>query len=83
VLAPTVQPSEIDMAFRHPLLILLLLGALAFAAVPSYELVSRRPEARAVLADAERQVAGLDPRLVPWQPIADQARAAVASESRP
>lgn len=37
----------------------------------------RRPEARAVLEDAERRVAAADPRAVAWQPIAEQARAAV------
>jgi protein O-mannosyl-transferase len=43
----------------------------------------RGPEARAVLADAERQVAGLAPRVVPWRPIAEQARAAVRAEAKP
>jgi protein O-mannosyl-transferase len=43
----------------------------------------RRPEARAVLADAERRVAGLDPCLVSWRPIAEQARAAVAAATTP
>jgi len=37
----------------------------------------RGPEARAVLADAERQVAAVDSRAVTWRPIAEQARAAV------
>jgi len=37
----------------------------------------RRPEARAVLADAERRVEAAGPRAVGWQPIAEQARAAV------
>jgi protein O-mannosyl-transferase len=43
----------------------------------------RAPEARAVLADAERQVAGLDPRVASWRPVADQARAAVRAEAKP
>jgi protein O-mannosyl-transferase len=43
----------------------------------------RAPEARTVLSDAERQVAGLDPRGVSWRPIADQARAAVRAEAKP
>jgi len=37
----------------------------------------RGPEARAVLADAERQVGAVDSRAVTWRPIAEQARAAV------
>jgi Flp pilus assembly protein TadD len=42
----------------------------------------RLAEARAELADAERAIAGADPRLASWRPIAEQARVAVG-ESRP
>jgi protein O-mannosyl-transferase len=61
------EPWRVETRFFHAL-------ALARA--------GRQAEARAVLADAERAVAGADPQLASWRPIAEQARMAVGETRR-
>ena len=61
------EPWRLETRFFHAL-------ALARA--------GRQAEARAALADAERAVAGADPQLASWRPIAEQARVAVGETRR-
>ena len=61
-IAAAREPWRPDTRFYHAL-------ALARA--------GRHPEARLALADAERRAAGVDARLAPWRPVAEQARLAV------